>query len=57
MSKWLWLAVLVVIFSGFYVGSFLAFSAGVDIVAYPMVLGGAVVLGLLAHQYFLEYWI
>ena len=57
MEKWLWLSVLVIIFFGFYPFSFLAFSAGVDIIAFPMVIGGAVILGLLAHQYFLEYWI
>lgn len=57
MSKWLWLAVLVILFIGLYPVSFLAFSAGVDVIAFPMVLGGAAVIGAITYEYFIEYWI
>lgn len=54
--KWIWLIAILIIIYGFYVGANIAFMAGVDIVAWPMVLVGAFVIGSVMYQYYNEFW-
>jgi hypothetical protein len=55
--KWLWLLGITVIFLSFYVFSWMAFMTGEYVIAWPMVMGGGVGIGLITLAYFREYWI
>ena len=55
--KYFWGVALAISYVGLYICSFLAFSSGFDIVAFPMIIGGSTIIGAITYQYALEYWI
>lgn len=55
--KYLYLLAFIFVYWGFYIGSFLAFLQGVDVIAYPLVIGTGFIIGAMTYEYLKEYWI
>ena len=49
LEKTAWLVVYLFILVGFYMGATLAFMQGIDVIAWPMVLGGAWAIGMVGY--------
>ena len=55
--KYLYLIGIVSLYPMFYIFSFLAFMQGLDIIAYPTVLGGGWAVGMLTWAFINEYYL
>lgn len=55
--KYLWLIGIISLYPMFYIYSFMGFMQGLDLIAWPMILGGGWAVGMITWAYFKEYWL
>lgn len=55
--KYLWLLLIVFLYPAFYMYSYMGFMQGLDVIAWPMILGGGLGVGMITWAFLKEYWL